>query len=34
MSNHAEQKQVLKAPEFKVSQWIDANGNKTEPLEL
>ena len=34
MSNHAEQKQVLKAPEFNVSQWIDANGNKTEPLKL
>ena len=34
MSNQVEQNQVFKAPEFNVNQWIDANGNKTEPLKL
>ncbi|EDP71740.1 hypothetical protein FBALC1_04612 [Flavobacteriales bacterium ALC-1] len=33
MSNQTE-KQVFKAPEFDVNQWIDANGNKTEPIKL
>ena len=26
--------QVLKAPKFEVKHWIDANGNKTAPIEL
>ncbi|MFT4697095.1 MAG: thiol-disulfide isomerase/thioredoxin [Flavobacteriaceae bacterium] len=34
MSNNVEQKQVFKAPEFNVNQWIDAKGNKTESLKL
>jgi peroxiredoxin len=33
MSNKIE-KQVFKAPEFDVKNWIDANGNKTEPINL
>lgn len=33
MSNQTE-KQVFKAPEFDVKHWIDANGNKTEPIKL
>ena len=32
MSNQTQE--VFKAPEFKVNQWIDANGNKTEPIKL
>ncbi|WP_299885899.1 peroxiredoxin [uncultured Lacinutrix sp.] len=34
MSNTKEQAQVFKAPEFNVNHWIDANGNKTEPIKL
>ena len=34
MANHIEEKQVFKAKEFDVKQWIDANGNKTEPIKL
>ena len=34
MSNQVNQKQVFKAPEFNVNNWIDANGNKTEPIKL
>ena len=33
MSNQTE-KQVFKAPEFNVGQWIDAEGNKTESIKL
>lgn len=33
MSNQIE-KQVFKAPEFNVNNWIDANGNKIEPIKL
>lgn len=34
MSNKTEQAKVFKAPEFHVNNWIDANGNKTEPIKL
>ncbi len=34
MSNQTESKQVFKAPEFNVNQWIDAEGNKTEQINL
>lgn len=34
MAKHEIIKPILKAPEFKVKQWIDANGKKTEPLKL
>jgi thiol-disulfide isomerase/thioredoxin len=34
MSNHIEQKQELKAPEFNVKHWVDANGNKTKQIKL
>lgn len=34
MSNKLEDKQVFKAPEFGIENWIDANGNKTEPIKL
>lgn len=34
MSNKTEQEQIFKAPEFHVHNWIDANGNKTEPIKL
>ena len=34
MSNQVKQKEVFKAPEFNVNQWIDTNGNKTEPIKL
>ena len=34
MSNITEQAKVFKAPEFHVNNWIDANGNKTEPIKL
>ena len=34
MSNQTEQTKAFKAPEFNVKHWIDANGNKTEPLNL
>ncbi|WP_299118892.1 TlpA disulfide reductase family protein [uncultured Winogradskyella sp.] len=33
MSNQTE-KPILKAPEFDVNSWIDAKGNKTEPIKL
>ena len=33
MSDHIE-KQVFKAPEFNVNQWIDANGDKTASIKL
>ena len=34
MSSQTEQKQVFKAPEFDVNQWIDGEGNKREPIKL
>ena len=34
MSNKVEQEQILKAPEFQVKHWIDAEGNKTTPIKL
>lgn len=34
MSQQIEQKEVFKAPEFDVKDWIDANGNKTEQVQL
>jgi len=34
MSNNVEQTQVFKAPEFLIQDWIDAKGNKTEPIHL
>lgn len=34
MSSQLEHKQVFKAPEFDVNQWVDAEGNKTEPIKL
>ena len=34
MSQEIEQKQVFKAPEFDVKDWIDANGNKTDQIKL
>jgi thiol-disulfide isomerase/thioredoxin len=34
MSQQVEQKQVFKAPEFDVKDWIDANGNKTDQIKL
>ena len=34
MSNSSEQKEVFKASEFHVKDWIDANGNKIEPIQL
>lgn len=34
MSNQNNEKPILKASEFDVKQWIDANGNKTEPINL
>ena len=33
MSNHTEEP-LLRAPEFNVKQWIDANGNNTNPIKL
>ncbi len=33
MSNQVEEP-LLRAPEFNINQWIDANGNKTNPIEL
>jgi thiol-disulfide isomerase/thioredoxin len=32
--SHQTEKKVFKAPEFDVSQWIDATGNKTEAIKL
>jgi thiol-disulfide isomerase/thioredoxin len=35
MSNQSEQKQVFKAPEFDVNQWIDSEGDVvTKPIKL
>ncbi|GAA4939562.1 hypothetical protein GCM10023314_10340 [Algibacter agarivorans] len=34
MSNQLEHKQVFKAPEFDVNQWVDTEGNKTEAIKL
>jgi thiol-disulfide isomerase/thioredoxin len=34
MSNQTEQKEVFKAPEFDVNQWIDGEGNETEVIKL
>jgi len=34
MSNNIEQEKVFKAPEFNIQDWIDAYGNKTEPIQL
>ena len=34
MVNRTEQKQVFKAPEFDVNQWINAVGNETEAIKL
>jgi thiol-disulfide isomerase/thioredoxin len=33
MSNQIEEP-LLRAPEFSVNQWIDSNGNKTNPIKL
>jgi thiol-disulfide isomerase/thioredoxin len=34
MSNNKEQAKTFKATEFQVNNWIDAHGNKTEPIKL
>ena len=34
MSNKVENTQVVRAPEFNVGQWVDANGKKTKALGL
>ena len=34
MSHQKEQKQIIKAPEFNVKNWIDANGNKIKNSKL
>lgn len=34
MEAESNKKQVFKAPEFEVNNWIDANGNKIEPIKL
>ena len=34
MSNQNIEKPIVKASEFNVKQWIDANGNKTEQVKL
>lgn len=34
MSNQVEQAKVFKAPEFQVNDWVDASGNKTNPVKL
>jgi len=34
MSNQVEENKIFRAPEFNVKQWIDASGNKTEPIKL
>jgi len=34
MSNQVEQTQVFKAPEFRVNDWIDANGKKSDEIKL
>jgi thiol-disulfide isomerase/thioredoxin len=33
-TNNIQEKQVFKAPEFNVKDWIDANGNKTDQIKL
>ena len=33
MSNESKEP-LLRAPEFNINQWIDANGNKTNPIHL
>ena len=34
MSNQERQTKAFKAQEFNVKDWIDANGNKIEPIKL
>ena len=34
MPNKTDHEQVFKAPEFNIQDWIDAKGNKTEPIRL
>jgi thiol-disulfide isomerase/thioredoxin len=34
MSQHTEENPIVKAKEFEVKDWIDDNGNKTEPIKL
>ncbi|MGB5417603.1 peroxiredoxin family protein [Algibacter sp.] len=34
MSNQSEHNNLFKAPEFYVNNWVDANGNETEPIKL
>lgn len=34
MSNQVKQNQVFNAPEFRVNDWVDANGNKTDAIAL
>lgn len=34
MSNQVEQTKAFKAPEFNVDDWVDANGNKIQPVKL
>lgn len=34
MNANTEVNKVFKAPEFDVKDWVDANGNKTEPIKL
>lgn len=34
MKTQAIEKQIFKAPEFNVKDWVDANGNKTEQIKL
>ena len=34
MPNKVMKEPIVKAPEFEVKQWIDADGNKTQPIKL
>lgn len=34
MNAEATENKIFKAPEFDVKDWVDANGNKTEPIKL
>lgn len=34
MMSDQKQEPLLRAPEFNIKQWIDANGNKTNPIKL
>jgi len=34
MSRQQDEKPIVRASEFLVDQWIDANGNKSKPIEL